>query len=82
MILIDGPENILRGLQDIQDLILELKTARTLSAGQFRVGAYATDRAITEIQGRGATVSIILNNEDLQARIDNLFQNIDGGAVA
>jgi len=81
LILIDGTEDTLLGLQDIPDMILEFGSARALPSGQVRVAAYATDRAITEIETRGATVGMVVNNQDLQARLDDLFQKIDGGGT-
>lgn len=81
-IYIDGTETTLLGLRDIPDALLQLATNETLASGQLRVAAYATDRAITEIETRGLMVTIVENNEQLQARIDNLFEQIDGGGVA
>jgi len=72
-IYIDGPRDTLLALRDIADMVLRLKGAQTLPDGNLRVSAYATDDAITEIQNRGASVTVIFNNDELKARTDELF---------
>jgi hypothetical protein len=70
---IDAAAETLLGLEDINDAIIELGSSETLPDGQIRIAGYATDRAISEIQSRGATVTIIFNNDELKARTDALF---------
>jgi hypothetical protein len=82
MIYIEGDGDTLFGLQDIPDMILELESAIDLETGQFRVAAYATDHAITEIEGRGVSVTVVLDNDALHDYIEGLYSQIDGGGVA
>jgi hypothetical protein len=84
LVFIEGSQETLVGLDDIADLILDLKSAEEGTGGNVRVGAYATDRAIGEIESRGATVTILQDNADLQATLDDLFtliENSDPGGV-
>jgi hypothetical protein len=78
---IDGPAEMLLGLKDIRDIDVQLSSSEILPDGQIRVAGYATDEAIGEIQGRGATVTVIFNNEELQARTDELFPPDEGPPV-
>jgi hypothetical protein len=76
-ITIDGPTDILIGLEDIPGTIIEFNSAEELPDGNIRIAGYATDDAITEIESRGATVNVVENNEALQARLDQLYEIID-----
>jgi hypothetical protein len=80
-IYIDGPPDTLRGLVDVPDMILRLKGPESLEDGNIRVSAYATDEAITEVQNRGATVTVVFNNDEMAARTNELFSGDNGTSV-
>ncbi len=48
-----GPEATVAGLSDIADLIIIESSGLTLETGDVQLSAYATDRAITEIESAG-----------------------------
>ena len=77
IIRIEGSEATVRGLADIPDLILIMNGTDTLGNGDFNTPAYATDRAIGEIQARGASVVVVADNTELEATLDDLFVLID-----
>lgn len=80
-IYIDGPLDTVRGLVDVQDMILRLKGPQSLGDGNIRVSAYATDEAITEVQNRGATVTVIFDDDEMAARTNELFPEDNGTSV-
>ena len=80
-IYIDGPLDTVRGLVDVPDMILRLKGPKSLGDGNIRVSAYATDEAITEVQNRGATVTVIFDNDEMAARTNELFPGDNGTSV-
>jgi len=77
---IDGSADLLIGLLDIPDMVLRLKGAETLEPGTLRASAYATDRAIGEVQGRGGVVTTIFNNDEMASRTAELFPDDIGVA--
>jgi hypothetical protein len=77
---IDGTANTLVSLLDIPDMVLRLKGAQTLADGTVRASAYATDRAITEVQSRGAVVTTIFGNDEMASRTADLFPDDTGVA--
>ena len=80
-IYIDGPLDTVRALVDVPDMILQLKGPEDLGDGNIRVSAYATDEAITEVQNRGATVTVIFDNDEMAARTNELFPGDNGTSV-
>jgi hypothetical protein len=74
---IEGPSETVRGLRDIPDLILISAHTDLLGDDRIRTAAYATDRALVEIEARGATFTITMDSEELEAHLDELFELID-----
>lgn len=74
-----GPEATIVGLNDIVDLIIIEYSGKTLPDGQVQLSGYATDRAITEIQSRGAVIEVLFDNAELDAHYEELYANIDSG---
>ncbi len=77
LIHIEGAEATVLGLRDISDIILVLSSGESIPGGRIRVAAYATDRAITEIEARGVTVTVLMNNAELKAHMDELYNQIE-----
>ena len=74
-----GPEDVVAGLNDIADLIIIDSSGKTLNTGNVQLSGYATDRAITEIESRGAVVEVLMDNAELEDHYDDLYSNIDSG---
>jgi len=72
-----GPEATVAGLSDIVDLIIIESSGLTLQTGDVQLSGYATDRAISEIESRGAVVEVIMDNAELETHYDDLYSNID-----
>lgn len=77
-IYIEGPIDTVWGLVDVPDMLLQLMGPEDLGDGNIRVSAYATDEAVTEVQNRGATVTVIFDNEEMAARTKELFPGDSG----
>lgn len=73
---IEGLEATVRELRDIPDVILVPSSTKFLDEGRIRMGAYATDRAVPEIENRGATVTTVIDNAALAARFADLDARI------
>jgi len=80
-IYIDGPLETVRALVDVPDMILQLKGPEDLGDGNIRVSAYATDEAITVVQARGVTVTVVFDNDEMAARTKELFPGDQGTSV-
>jgi hypothetical protein len=77
LIRMTGPEAAVAGLSDIADLVIIESSGQTLETGDVQLSGYATDRAITEIESRGAVVEVIMNNAELTEHYDELYAKID-----
>jgi hypothetical protein len=77
LVRIEGDEATVRELIDIPDIILVLASTDRLGGGRIRTAAYASDRAIGEIEGRGATVTTVMDNAALDGHIQELFSQIE-----
>lgn len=67
----------MRGLDDIVELVLVLSATDILDDGQIATSGYASDDAIAEIEGRGASVTIVKDSDELEATLDSLFEIIE-----
>jgi hypothetical protein len=77
LIQIEGPDETVRGLIDVPDMILVLVSTDRLADGRVRTAAYATDRAIGEIEARGATVERLLDNEQVDEQVAAVFERFE-----
>lgn len=75
---IEGVESAVRRLRDLRDVILVPATTEFLGGGRIRMDAFATDRAIGEIEERGASVTVLEDNDDMRARFADLDASIEG----
>jgi hypothetical protein len=73
LIVIEGTLEVLAGLGEIFGVIVDMDGTERLDDDNGRVGAFATDDAITEIRSRGATVSILEDNDAVEARLAKLY---------
>lgn len=63
LIRITGTREILLGLEDITDLEIARHSDRQIDESTFSISAYASDDAIAEIEGRGATVEVVMDTD-------------------
>lgn len=80
---IEGTKEQLLGITDISGLQLRQRTADQMESGNWEVYAYATAASITEIQSRGPTVEVLATEEDVNAHLASLDEDIgkDSGIV-
>ena len=69
---ISGTKTELLSLGGIIDLQIRPRTARETGVGMWEVFAYATDAAITDVQGRGPSVEIVVTEAQRQAHLTSL----------
>lgn len=69
---IEGPEEVVRGLRDVPDIILVPTSSDILDGGRIRMSAYVTSRAATEIEARGTTLTTVIDEAELEARFAEL----------
>jgi hypothetical protein len=72
LVRIEGPDETVRGLRDIADLILVSPSTEILDGGRISMAAYATGRAVALIEGRGATVRTVIDDAELKERFAEL----------
>lgn len=76
LVAVEGPEEVVRGLEDIPDVVLVLSTIAFLDGGRIRVSGYASERAIPLVEARNATVTTIIDEAELAARFADLDEAI------
>jgi hypothetical protein len=76
LVRIEGDAEIAGGLGDIADAIVVWTSFDQLEDGRVSVAAYATDRALTEIEGRGLNVKVVSDNAALEARLEELLGSV------
>ncbi len=69
---IEGTREQLEGLADVVGLSIRPRTAGMLDSGAWQVFAYGTDAAIAEVQGRGASVSIVRTEAETDTHLATL----------
>jgi hypothetical protein len=74
LIRITGSREILLELEDVADLDIARHSDRQIDENTFSISAYASDDAIAEIEGRGATVEVVM---DTDARSAYLAENYE-----
>ena len=75
LVRIEGDSEAALGLRDLADAILIWESFDQLEDGRVSVAAYATDRALTEIEGRGFGVTVVTDNAELEARLAELRES-------
>jgi hypothetical protein len=75
LVRIEGDPEAALGLRDLADAIVVWSSVDQLEGGRVSVAAYATERAMTEIEGRGFGVTVIVDEESLQARLAELRES-------
>jgi hypothetical protein len=76
LVRIEGPEATVRGLRDVADVVLVPPSTEILDGGRISMAAYATARAVGVIEGRGATVTTVIDDAELKARFADLDARI------
>jgi hypothetical protein len=76
LVAVEGPEEVVRALGDIPDLVLVLGTIAFLDGGRIRVSGYAGELAIPLVEARNATVTTIIDEAELAARFAELDEGI------
>ena len=83
---ITGSRSTLESIHDINGLAIRPRTGKQTGPDEHMVKAYASDDAITELQGRGATVTVLKTSEDTQTHLASLEgyigENNNGEGVA
>jgi hypothetical protein len=74
---VSGPENVVRGLLDVDGLDIAIHSVSELPSGDRRVAAYATDAAVDAVQQRGLTVEVVVNAAALADQTETLFGQIE-----
>lgn len=77
LIEIEGPVETLRNLDDVVGLLLVDSTATELENGRWTITAYATDVAVSEVQARGATVTVEMTSAEFTAYMDQVRLETD-----
>jgi hypothetical protein len=77
LVQIEGAEEVVRGLADLPDVILVPPTTEPLGDGRISMAAYASGRAVAEIESRGATVTTKIDDAELGARLADLDSHIE-----
>jgi hypothetical protein len=82
LVAFEGREDVVRGLDNIPGVVLVLPTIAFLDGGRVRVSGYASKSATPEIESRGATVTTIIDEAELDARFADLDERIGRGPEA
>lgn len=69
---ITGSRSVLENIHDINGLSIRPRTARQLGSDEHMVKAYASNDAIGQLEGRGATVTLLRSSEDTQVHLASL----------
>jgi hypothetical protein len=69
---ITGPRSILENIHDINGLAIRPRTGKQTGPDEHLVKAYASDDAIAQLEGRGATVTVLKSSEDTQTHLASL----------
>lgn len=77
LIQIEGAPELVYGFTDIPDIALVLVSTEEIPGGNVRTSAYATDWAITEIETRGAMVTVVMDNDALDEHLAAVFENVE-----
>jgi hypothetical protein len=75
LVRIEGDPEAALGLRDLADAIIVWESFDQLEDGRTSVAAYVTDRAVTEIEGRGFGVTVVIDEEGLEARLAELQES-------
>jgi hypothetical protein len=78
LVQIEGTEDTVRGLTDLPDVILVPPSTELLGDGRISMAAYASGRAVAEIESRGATATTKIDDAELAARLADLDSHIEG----
>lgn len=78
LVRIEGPEETVRGVADMPDVILVRPSTDRLGDGRISMAAYASEAAVAEIESRGATVTTKISGAELEARLNELDAHIAG----
>jgi hypothetical protein len=76
---IEGPEDVVRGLRDIPDIILVPTSSDSLDGGRLRMSACVTARAVPVIEARGATITTLFDDDETAAHFAALDALIGRG---
>ncbi|AUY52592.1 hypothetical protein [Streptomyces sp. CB01881] len=63
LVQIEGSEDVLRAVQGIPELHLVRSSLEARSDYQYKVAAYASDRAVEAAVAQGAQVTVLLSSE-------------------
>lgn len=77
LIVIRGSAEVVRGLADIEGLKLDDESA-TRDGENWQLTAEATDAAIAEVQGRGATVEVLMTTAQYEEHMAQVMAQIQG----
>jgi hypothetical protein len=75
LVRVQGADEVVRGIRDMEEAIVVWTSLERLDDG-VSVAAYATDAAVTEIEGRGLTVTVVSDNAALDAQLEELLGSI------
>jgi hypothetical protein len=66
---IQGPEGAIATLQTGDGLIVKPSGAERVEPGRWRVGGYATEARIAELESMGLAVTVLLTDSERSARL-------------
>jgi hypothetical protein len=66
----------MRRLSEVEGLELERTSATRLEGDTWRVSGYATDEALEELRGRGLSIELVVDAEQLDEQRATLFASI------
>jgi hypothetical protein len=80
LIRIVGPKEPMRLLGEVAGLDFERTSATRLDDDRWRISGYATDEALAELQARGLSIELVVDNAQLEEQRTQLYARLEADA--